>query len=214
MSSLIVLSFTIFIDLAVIQSTKFSALPQIPPNPNDQNRYSSGVGSLIASSTGAKHYDVNTPVEIIIRAMSDPCTGINRRNHTHLNLTISESFSGQDLINWLADNVVGLQDRKSCEKYSGDLLRSGFIEQKFNRNSFTAQCYYTFNEDKLQALNQMGQRNTMKRCALTPIDINNKPALDDTMTLDHKHKCGKICKLKRFICLHQHKLHSNNAKKL
>lgn len=165
------------------------------------------------SVNGGKQFSVNMPMDIIVNALADPCTGLKRRNHTQLNLTISESFSGQDLINWLADNVVGLEDRKSCEKYSGELLRNGFIEQKFNRNSFTAQCYYTINESKIRSMGQLSQMNTMKRGVLTPIDITNRPMLDDTAVLEQAHKCGKFCKLKRFMCLHQRKINPNTAKK-
>lgn len=139
-------------------------------------------------------------MEIVVEAMLDTFSGINRRNNTQLNLTISESFSGQDLINWLADNVEGLEDRKNCEKYSGELLRKGFIEQKFKKNSFTAFCYYTINENKIRPHHV----NTMKRNVLTPIDFN-RPTLDDTQPLEEKHKCNNFCKIKRFMCLHQRK---------
>jgi segment polarity protein dishevelled len=113
-------------------------MPQIPHN--EKNWPSSGVGSSITNSMsgGRKRFHTGMQMEIIINAMLDPMTGLNRRNNTQLNLTISDSFSGQDLINWLADNVEGLEDRKNCEKYSGELLRHGFIEQKFKKNSFTA----------------------------------------------------------------------------
>lgn len=98
---------------------------------------------------------------------------------------------------WLADNVVGLEDRKSCEKYCGQLLRQGFIEQNFKKNSFTAQCYYTLNEAKLQSLGHLHQ-NTMKRGVLTPIDIN-MPAMDDTQIT--KKKSGNMSKIRRLFCL-------------
>ena len=97
---------------------------------------------------------------------------------------------------WLADNVEGLEDRKNCEKYSGELLRKGFIEQKFKKNSFTAYSYYTINENKLHSLSQ--QMNTMKRGVLTPVDFN-KPALDDTLILEQQHKCGKFCKMRHVV---------------
>jgi hypothetical protein len=153
------------------------------------------VGSSISSSqSGVKHFHADMPMEDIVRAMADPCNGLSRRNNTQLNLTISDSFSGQDLINWLADNVMGLEDRRACERYSSLLLRNNFIKPAFKKDAFTAFCYYTLNEAKVSAI--PAHVNTMKRGVLMPID--NQQEMNKTPG----HKCKASCTIKRLFCLH------------
>jgi hypothetical protein len=73
-------------------------LPQIPPNNNEKNWASSGFGSASSTNIGRRRFHTGTPMEVVVSEMLNPTTGLNRRNNTQLNLTISDSFSGQDLI--------------------------------------------------------------------------------------------------------------------
>ncbi|KAI6242981.1 hypothetical protein M3Y99_00208800 [Aphelenchoides fujianensis] len=137
---------------------------------------SSGVESLPSSQLPVR-FPLDAPMELV---------------HTSLNVTISDSFGGQDLINWLADHVIGLNDKKSCEKYANELLRRKFIIPVMPKNHFAAVSYYTINQAKIAA-------NTMRRGVCTPLDLN-APAMDDTLV---GHKCTKACAIKRLFCMHQ-----------
>ncbi|KAI6228338.1 CBN-DSH-2 protein [Aphelenchoides besseyi] len=158
---------------------------------------SSGVGSLQSSSIDAR-FPADAPFEVVVRAMTHPTNGINRRENTQMNLTISDSFNGQDLVNWLADHVTGLDDRKRCEGYANELVRRKFIVPAIKKDSFTAFCYYTINESKIAG-------NTMRRGVCTPLDLNI-PTVDDTLP---QHVCKKKCMITRLLCIHQSKKKQN-----
>ncbi|KAI6172242.1 CBN-DSH-2 protein [Aphelenchoides besseyi] len=144
---------------------------------------SSGVGSLQSSLIDAR-FPADAPFEVVVRAMAHPINGISRRENTQMNLTISNSFNGQDLISWLADHVTGLDDRKRCEGYANELVRRKFIVPAIKKDSFTAFCYYTINESKIAG-------NTMRRGVCTPLDLNI-PTIDDTLP---EHICKKKYKI-------------------
>ena len=54
--------------------------------------------------------------------------------------------SGSDVVDWLHCNVEGLTDRREARKYTGDLLKAGYIRNTINKVTFSEQCYYVFGD--------------------------------------------------------------------
>ena len=131
-------------------------------------------------------------------------------------MTLPSSFTGAELLAWLGEHVVSLDERKRGEAYASEMLRRGFLTPYVRKNSFTPQSYYTINEEKLAA-------NTMRRGVLTPLDINAADGggaaaaatqmLDDSIAAAAAHKCSRACAIKRFFCLHQPALAGRSHKK-
>ena len=99
--------------------------------------------------------------------------------------------------------MVGLDDRRRCETYAGELLKRGFISQALRRNAFTPHTYYTINDAKLAA-------STMRRGVLAPLDAN-APAPFDATADALGRKRSKAGALARLFCLPRPKKHRTAA---
>lgn len=50
------------------------------------------------------------------------------------------------MVDWLHRNMEGFTDRREARKYSGNLLKAGYIRHTVNKVTFSEQCYYVFGD--------------------------------------------------------------------
>lgn len=51
-----------------------------------------------------------------------------------------------DLVNWITENVEGIQDRREARKFIGNMLRKNYIKHTVNKLTFSENSYYQFGE--------------------------------------------------------------------
>ncbi|XP_029028192.1 segment polarity protein dishevelled homolog DVL-3-like isoform X2 [Betta splendens] len=112
--------------------------------------------SHTAAMTGRllPHYGVHeennltthTDMTAVVKAMTNPESGLEVRDRMWLKITIPNAFIGSDVVDWLHQNVEGFTDRREARKYAGNLLKAGFIRHTVNKVTFSEQCYYVFGD--------------------------------------------------------------------
>lgn len=58
-----------------------------------------------------------------------------------------------DLVNWILENVEGVNDRREARKFIGNMLRKNFIKHTVNKLTFSENSYYQFGEGDAGMLN-------------------------------------------------------------
>ncbi|CAD5210438.1 unnamed protein product [Bursaphelenchus okinawaensis] len=104
------------------------------------------------------------PMEIIIRQMARLDSGLKVKDRKWLKIPIPMSFIGHELVNWLLENVDGLDNRKQARNFAKQLLEKGFIKHAVNMNSFSEKCYYKFQEkicEERLLMEQQAKMNTV-----------------------------------------------------
>ncbi|KAF7658548.1 hypothetical protein LDENG_00011290 [Lucifuga dentata] len=110
--------------------------------------------SHTAAMTGKllPHYDeddrltIHCDMAAIVKAMANPESGLEVRDRMWLKITIPNAFIGSDVVDWLHHHVEGFTDRREARKYSGNLLKAGYIRHTVNKVTFSEQCYYVFGD--------------------------------------------------------------------
>ncbi|CAD5214343.1 unnamed protein product [Bursaphelenchus xylophilus] len=103
-------------------------------------------------------------MEIVVRQMARLDSGLKIKDRKWLKIPIPMSFIGHELVNWLLENVDGLDNRKQARNYAKQLLEKGFIKHAVNMNSFSEKCYYKFQEkicEERLLMEQQAKLNTV-----------------------------------------------------
>lgn len=153
---------------------------------------SSGVGSSIGSSVHGtpKQFTINTPHQQLVSAMLDHRYGVTRSTANRGTLNIKDCFLGQDIINWLSDNVIGIDDHETAARFAELLVSNKFIIHVSEIGSFNRNAYYTVNWERLPK----SEPNTLRRGM---VDIMERPIMDDTLPVKKKNCFTKL------LCLPQ-----------
>lgn len=61
-----------------------------------------------------------------------------------LNVSIFILFS--DLVNWVLQNVEGINDRRETRKFIANMLRKNYIKHTVNKLTFSENSYYQFGD--------------------------------------------------------------------
>lgn len=86
------------------------------------------------------------PYKVIVGAMKKIDSGLEIRDRLWLKITIPNAFIGSDLVNWIMENVDGINDRREARKFIGNMLRKNFIKHTVNKLTFSENSYYQFGE--------------------------------------------------------------------
>lgn len=78
--------------------------------------------------------------------MKKPDSGLEIRDRLWLKITIPNAFIGSDLVNWILENVDGVNDRREARKFIANMLRRNYIKHTVNKLTFSEQCYYVIGE--------------------------------------------------------------------
>nr|XP_019966606.1 PREDICTED: segment polarity protein dishevelled homolog DVL-3-like [Paralichthys olivaceus] len=92
------------------------------------------------------HFTIHSDITDVVKAMTNPESGLEVRDRMWLKITIPNAFIGSEVVDWLHHNVEGLTDRREARKYAGNLLRAGYIRHTINKVTFSEQCYYVFGD--------------------------------------------------------------------
>nr|QXY82378.1 dishevelled HduDvl [Halisarca dujardinii] len=87
-----------------------------------------------------------TSINLVARAMAATNSGLERKDHKWLKMTIPNSFLGANAVDWLFTNVEGFIDRRHAKKYCSLMLKDAYIKHTVNKVSFSEQCYYVFGD--------------------------------------------------------------------
>lgn len=90
--------------------------------------------------------NINMPLKLIVQAMKKPDSGLEIRDRLWLKITIPNAFIGSDLVNWILENVDGVNDRREARKFIANMLRRSYIKHTVNKLTFSEQCYYVIGE--------------------------------------------------------------------
>uniref|UniRef100_A0A672H8P3 Dishevelled segment polarity protein 3b n=3 Tax=Salarias fasciatus TaxID=181472 RepID=A0A672H8P3_SALFA len=93
---------------------------------------------------GENQLTIHSDMMLVVKAMSNPESGVEVRDRMWLKITIPNAFIGSDVVDWLHRNVEGFSDRREARKYAGNLLKDGLIRHTINKVTFSEQCYYVF----------------------------------------------------------------------
>lgn len=126
-----------------------------------------------------------TPLENIVQAMVEYPHGVARHSVMKDSLNIRDGLRGQDIINWLSDNIYGIDDNDSACIFVEKLRENGLLVHINSDGPFCREDYYTVNFDRLPRSHQ----NTLRRGDLKP--WNNKPSIDDSIVTMKKVGCFK-----------------------
>ncbi|CAF0930040.1 unnamed protein product [Brachionus calyciflorus] len=137
---------------------------------NGHGHYNYGNGVLATTTTTMNGGDstryggneqlnltTNTDMEVVVRSMAAPDSGLDIRDRNWLKITIPMAFIGSDVVDWLLYHVEGFPDRRDARKYACNLLKHGFIRHAVNKMRFSEQCYYVFGDFNQNSQLQNGQ---------------------------------------------------------
>lgn len=102
--------------------------------------------SEVLSAIKQPRLNVNMPYKVIVGAMKKVDSGLEIRDRLWLKITIPNAFIGSDLVNWILENVEGINDRREARKFIGNMLRKNFIKHTVNKLTFSENSYYQFGE--------------------------------------------------------------------
>ena len=86
----------------------------------------------------------------IVKAMTKPDSGLEIRDRMWLKITIPNAFIGADAVNWVLENVEGVNDRREARRIVSSMLRNNLIKHTVNKLTFSEQCYYVLSDGKKQ----------------------------------------------------------------
>lgn len=89
-------------------------------------------------------------LEEIVKAMTKPDSGLEIRDRMWLKITIPNAFIGADAVNWVLENVDGVQDRREARRVVSSMLRNNYIKHTVNKLTFSEQCYYVLSDGRNQ----------------------------------------------------------------
>lgn len=84
----------------------------------------------------------------IVNAMVKPDSGLEIRDRMWLKITIPNAFIGADAVNWVLENVEGVNDRRDARRIVSSMLRNNLIKHTVNKMTFSEQCYYVLNDGR------------------------------------------------------------------
>ena len=73
-------------------------------------------------------------------------SGLKIRDRQWLRLVILEAFLGADLVDWLHENVTGLEDRRDAKSYAATLFKGQLVKPTIQArpDKFSEKSYYKF----------------------------------------------------------------------
>ena len=63
----------------------------------------------------------------VIKLINNPLSNLKIKDRNWLRVVIKNSFLGADLVDWLHENVVGLEDRRDAKTYAATLFQGQMV---------------------------------------------------------------------------------------
>lgn len=135
-----------------------------PLHHHNQMMYMGGVGgpgSMTSTNVGGmamvggSGLSVKSSLKDICRRMFSPDSGLEIRDRMWLKITIPNAFIGADCVNWIQENVAGVEDRREARRIVSSMLRNNYIKHTVNKLNFSEQCYYALGQQGVALMNEM-----------------------------------------------------------
>ncbi|KAI3388566.1 hypothetical protein SNEBB_005662 [Seison nebaliae] len=114
---------------------------------------------------------IYTDMENVANILMRENNGLDVKDRQWLKVKIADAFLGADLVSWLYQNVNGFADRRDAKRYASKLLKFGYIRHAIKKERFSEQCYYIFNEKRLETVREI-ERNEQKNSINIPVQTN------------------------------------------
>ncbi|KAJ6641036.1 Segment polarity protein dishevelled [Pseudolycoriella hygida] len=85
-------------------------------------------------------------LEEIVKAMTKPDSGLEIRDRMWLKITVPNAFIGSDAVNWVLENVDGVNDRRDARRIVSSMLRANLIKHTVNKLTFSEHSYYVLGD--------------------------------------------------------------------
>lgn len=89
---------------------------------------------------------IQTPMRTVCRVGGEDGSGLKIRDRNWLRVVIKNAFLGADFVDWLHDNVSGLEDRRDAKQYTCSLFQAKLIKPTIQARTdkFKEKSYYQF----------------------------------------------------------------------
>ena len=89
---------------------------------------------------------IDTPMRSVIKLINNPLSNLKIKDRNWLRVVIKNSFLGADLVDWLHENVVGLEDRRDAKTYAATLFQGQMVRGtvQARRDRFSEKSLYCF----------------------------------------------------------------------
>lgn len=98
---------------------------------------------------------IKSSLRDICRRMFAVDSGLEIRDRMWLKITIPNAFIGADCVNWIQENVAGVEDRREARRIVSSMLRNNYIKHTVNKLNFSEQCYYALGQQGVALMQEM-----------------------------------------------------------
>lgn len=98
---------------------------------------------------------IKSSLRDICRRMFSVDSGLEIRDRMWLKITIPNAFIGADCVNWIQENVAGVEDRREARRIVSSMLRNNYIKHTVNKLNFSEQCYYALGQQGVALMQEM-----------------------------------------------------------
>lgn len=102
---------------------------------------------------------IKSSLRDICRRMFAGDSGLEIRDRMWLKITIPNAFIGADCVNWIQENVAGVEgDRREARRIVSSMLRNNYIKHTVNKLNFSEQCYYALGQQGVALMQEMQEQ--------------------------------------------------------
>ena len=89
---------------------------------------------------------IQTSMRTMVKTAGERGSGLKIKDREWFKLVINNAFLGADLVDWLHDNVTGLEDRRDAKQYAATLFKGQLVKPTIQAriDKFSEKSYYKF----------------------------------------------------------------------
>lgn len=89
---------------------------------------------------------IQTSMRTMVKTASERGSGLKIKDREWFKLIINNAFLGADLVDWLHENVTGLEDRRDAKQYAATLFKGQLVKPTIQAriDKFSEKSYYKF----------------------------------------------------------------------
>ena len=82
----------------------------------------------------------------MVKTAGEKGSGLKIKDREWFKMVIANAFLGADLVDWLHDNVTGLEDRRDAKLYATTLFKGKMVKPTIQARAekFSEKSYYVF----------------------------------------------------------------------
>merc|ERR1711976_748101 len=89
---------------------------------------------------------IQTSMRTMVKTAGERNSGLKIKDREWFKLVINNAFLGADLVDWLHENVSGLEDRRDAKQYAATLFKGQLVKPTIQAriDKFSEKSYYKF----------------------------------------------------------------------